>query len=118
MNYDFRISQTLDKAAKFGKLFRKIKLQFSLSPQDRDPPKTLIEYTCDRFDELDREKPFLRSGTASAWNQHLDEVRSNETLYDNIIRLPGELRQHSRGINLGNENKKNDKIGKWIASMV
>jgi len=79
-------------SAKFAELYRNIKDQFSFESVDRDDAITLIRYIQRRFDELEREKPFIRDGTTLAWQEHVSQVKNSPEKYETIIELPEELK--------------------------
>lgn len=91
-NYVFKIIEHSEKSAKFGKLHRKIKNQFSSPLINRYDGKTLLEYTSDRFSELDREKPFIRKTTTVSWEK---KTKKRNYLYDDLLALPYEFNNNT-----------------------
>ena len=99
MHLDNKIVDCLQKSSKFGSLHREIVNQFSLLPQDRDNAITFMKYVTGRFDELEREKPFIREETVTRWTTHLNEMKDNND-DDTIIKMPTEfLQSNSTAIN-------------------
>ena len=126
-NYTLKIQEHSEKSAKFGKLFRKIKNQFSLEPVHRYDAQTLLDYTTDRFNELDRERPFIRPSTIKKWDKQAVLNENGDPLYDKILQLPSEYNNNSRGlddetvINMeGNQTKdtKTINVNRWIKNML
>lgn len=108
-NYNLKIKEHSEKSAKFGKLYRKIKNQFSLYPNHRYDAKTLLDYTTERFNELDRERPFIRSSTQKKWEEQVELNEKGDILYDKILPLPSEFLSDDDSCNLDNDRVK--KIG-------
>ena len=90
--FDHKIAEHSEKSSKYGKLYRKLKGQFARDPEDREDALDLLIYTEDRYDELDREKPFLRGSTVKKWGIYMEELKSNPNYADHLIPLPTEFR--------------------------
>lgn len=109
-DYVYKVFEHSDKSAKFSQLHRKIKNQFSIPISKRYDGKTLLDYTAERFSELDREKPFIRKATIKLW-QITNEKNRNE-----LFGLPPELikdnnyHHNKNKNNLGNKNNNNHVI--------
>ena len=119
LNLEYRIQVCLDKAAKYGKLYRAIKLQFVLPQDAKDAQDTFARYVSDRYDELDREKPFLRARTVKQWNKHQDEIQNNPDALNEIIPFPDDLgRDRPMTRALDGSSKKQNAITKYIRAML
>lgn len=118
-NFTLRISQTVEKAAKYGALYRSVRLQFILPPAARDYAEQFIKSIYDRWNELERERPFLRNSTKKAWEEYSASLKTDTSLYDRLIPMPPEYRTSARGIGDKDTNpSKIGKIGKFISSMM
>lgn len=119
LNLEYRIQVCLDKAAKYGKLYRAIKLQFVLPQDAKDSQDTFARYVSDRYDELDREKPFLRKSTVKQWNKHQEEIQNNPDALNEIIPFPDEFgRDRPLSRSVDGSSKKQNEITKYIRSML
>ena len=116
MNFDYRINQCLDKSAKFSKLYRKIKGQFVTPPNQRLKQKDMLDLVYDRFDELNREKPFLRGKTRAEWEKHLSAMTENPTNLNCIINMPSEFK--TRDLKPIDRDIRDNKIAKYIQAML
>lgn len=111
IKFDVKIPRSLEMAAKFGSQCRLIKSQFAILPQYRDDPYVLMRNVTSRFDELDREKPFIQTSTYNNWLRNIEKMKEGGNDGIEIIQLPDEYsnteiidRSHFRGINI-EENK-------------
>lgn len=75
---------------KHGKLTRKLFDEMVLDPHERKDAITLLDYTSSRFNELDREKPFIRSSTSDKWVKNVDIMKENGT-FNTVFPYPYEL---------------------------
>lgn len=91
-NLAFKVTEFQEKSNKYGKLYRRIKNQFYLPVSQRYNCKTLMEYTTDRYDELDREMLFIRETTQKEWDAIVPKDGSGRIDYDKILQLPSEFR--------------------------
>lgn len=94
MNFGYRISEFSEKSTKFGSLYRRIHNQFKTQPKNRQDALSLLDYVERRFEELDREKPFLRDKTVNEWGNYLTAPKPNINK-DFIIAIPNDLSLHS-----------------------
>lgn len=107
--YEWKIAEHSEKSAKFGDQQRKITNQFSLQPWDRQDAVDLLDTETDRFNELDREKPFFRGSTEKAWQDYYSTLKSNHTDYNSILPLPTEMQNDTMVITKDNQGN-NDTI--------
>jgi hypothetical protein len=91
MNFNHRVGESSEKAVKYGTLHRTIKNQFNMNPENREEARSLLITTEQRFEELDREKPFLRDKTVNEWGQYLSSVGQDLNM-DVIISIPDDLK--------------------------
>lgn len=91
MNLANKIVNFSISSAKFGEVARNIKDQFNLPNDKRDDAIILQKYTTNRFNELEREKPFIRDSTAAAWNEYMKHAKYDPSKFDAILELPDEL---------------------------
>lgn len=87
-NFSLKVLNSSESSAKFGELARKIKDQFARPAEKRYNVITLTDWTQQRFNELEREKPFTRKTSQSAW-----EIKIKGEGITNIIKLPLEFRK-------------------------
>jgi hypothetical protein len=129
---DRKISDHSELSSKFEKLYRKIKAQFALSSQKRMNAVDFSIYLQDRFDELDREKPFIRNKTVKSWGRYRKKLKvdakAQQKDYSIFIKMPAELRPKRdmndiplntniiNDVNPKKKKKKNDikRIHNWI----
>ena len=78
-------------SAKFGELSRNISDQMDIPPTERDDAIVLQRYTRERFNELEREKPFIRDSTATEWEAYAKALAVTPEKYDSVLKLPDEL---------------------------
>jgi len=76
-NFDMKITRNLDKASKFGRLFRHIKLQFVLPESEKEKSEDLLRNVMERFNEYDSENPFLRSESVTSWEDQYKKIKKN-----------------------------------------
>jgi hypothetical protein len=123
-NYNFKISEHSEKSAKFSKLYRKVKNQFSLKPTRRYDAQTFLEYTTDRFNELDREKPFIRDSTIKKWKDQQILNEQGDPLYGKLLPLPSEIMQEINDdttIQIDNnciKSNNSKSVNNWIKTML
>jgi hypothetical protein len=86
--YSDKASDCKDNASKYGELYRKITNQFRLEPSDRIDALVFQNYVTERFDELEREKPFIRDITEKEWHAKIERYGKS---IDEIVPLPSEF---------------------------
>lgn len=94
INLDIRIATHAEKASKFGDLYRKIISQFALEANDRMDAINFMNQITERFNELEREKPFLRQRTIKKWDSHAQKIKENN-LESELIKFPKEIMQYA-----------------------
>jgi len=95
-------------SSKFGELSRIINDQMDIPVEDRDDAITLQKFVSNRFNELDREKPFIRNSTSNEWDKYSKLMKVDVSRYDTIVELPEELKNDIDKTKL--DKKKKNKI--------
>ena len=90
MNLQQRVEDYSEKSAKFGSMYRRINNEFNKDTEDRANALLLLENIERRFEELDREKPFIRNKTVDEWGKYLNNSSSHVNM-DAIISIPDDL---------------------------
>ena len=118
-NINTKVFEHLEKSAKFGALFRRIKDQFYMPVNIRYDAKTLLDFVSERFNELTAEKLFLRQITEKTWNKIVPKYSNGDINYDAILLLPEEVRLNMNNdlsddvtINVGEEDRLLDNTDK------
>ena len=91
-NITTKIVEHLEKSAKFGALYRRIKDQFYMPVKIRYNAKTLLDFVSERYNELTSEKLFIRPATQNNWDEQITRTNNGDIDYDAILLLPIELR--------------------------
>lgn len=91
-NISTKVVEHLEKSAKFGALFRRIKDQFFMPVGIRYNAKTLLDFVSERYNELTAEKLFIRSVTDKNWGKQVPRRDNGDINYDAILLLPEEVR--------------------------
>ena len=89
---DLKAAYNKEKAAKYGELYRKIINQFYLEASDRKNAISFLEMVNERYNELEREKPFIRDSTQEKWKEHLNDVYNmHQGNINRLVSLPKEF---------------------------
>ena len=87
-NITTKIVEHLEKSAKFGALFRRIKDQFYMPVDIRYNAKTLLDFVSERYNELTAEKLFIRKLTEKNWDNQIIKNDNGDINYDVVLLLP------------------------------